>query len=330
MNNIELLEREAEQNRARLANTLAELRASITPGNVVDEFVDYADHGIPGEFLHNLKHQVARNPLPAALIGAGIAWLMLSNGRSSTNGSARAHGETLRWQAERAKRRAAEAAERAGQSVGDTVEAAAERARRLGAEAGHRISETAEQWSSAAADEARSTMGAVSDIVGEAGARVQETTSSVTTAVKDTAASAYNSVTDTASRTAAAVSQSAKHIGHSTAVSGRSFIGFCREQPLVLVGLGVALGAAIGALLPSTETEDRLMGDASDETKRRVQNAAEEQYEKVKAVGERGLEAVQQEAEKQGLGGSGESAAMSGDGLDSGNEPRRQDGHSSP
>jgi beta-lactamase regulating signal transducer with metallopeptidase domain len=33
------------------------------------------------------------------------------------------------------------------------------------------------------------------------------------------------------------------------------------EQPLVLGAFGVALGAIIGAALPSTEQEDRLVGD---------------------------------------------------------------------
>ncbi len=38
------------------------------------------------------------------------------------------------------------------------------------------------------------------------------------------------------------------------------------EQPLLLGALAVATGAAIGALLPRTETEDELLGSASDET----------------------------------------------------------------
>src|SRR6516164_1582259 len=38
-------------------------------------------------------------------------------------------------------------------------------------------------------------------------------------------------------------------------------VSICRDQPLVLGGIGVALGAVLGAILPMTEAEDRLMGD---------------------------------------------------------------------
>jgi hypothetical protein len=38
----EQLEREAEQSRARLAEKLDDLRAQITPGQIVDQLTDYA------------------------------------------------------------------------------------------------------------------------------------------------------------------------------------------------------------------------------------------------------------------------------------------------
>ena len=84
MTSTEQLERETEQTRARLTETLEELR-SMTPGRVVDEVLDYAKTG-GGDFLRNmgskLGHQVAENPLPAALIGAGVIWLMMSDGKA--------------------------------------------------------------------------------------------------------------------------------------------------------------------------------------------------------------------------------------------------------
>src|ERR1700704_3315168 len=91
MTSTEQLERETEQTRARLAETLEELR-SMTPGRVVDEVLDYAKTG-GGDFLRNvgtkLGHQVSENPLPAALIGAGIVWMMMSDGKAH-NGTPRA------------------------------------------------------------------------------------------------------------------------------------------------------------------------------------------------------------------------------------------------
>src|ERR1051326_3478096 len=74
----EQLRRETEQTRAQLADTLEELRARITPGQVVDQLVDYAGDSGAGEFFRNLGRQAASNPLPVTLMGAGLAWLMLA------------------------------------------------------------------------------------------------------------------------------------------------------------------------------------------------------------------------------------------------------------
>jgi hypothetical protein len=45
------LEREAEQTRTHLSQTLAELRERITPGQLLDQRVDYAKDSGGGEFV---------------------------------------------------------------------------------------------------------------------------------------------------------------------------------------------------------------------------------------------------------------------------------------
>jgi hypothetical protein len=37
-----------------------------------------------------------------------------------------------------------------------------------------------------------------------------------------------------------------------------------RDQPLILGAIGLAVGAAVGALIPNTEAENRLMGETRD------------------------------------------------------------------
>jgi hypothetical protein len=48
---------------------------------------------------------------------------------------------------------------------------------------------------------------------------------------------------------------------------------------LMLGALGLAAGAIIGALLPSTEAEDRWIGDVSDKAVRNVAHASRAKYE---------------------------------------------------
>jgi len=89
----EQLERKAHQVRARLTERLEELRAGMTPGQVVDQLADYAREGPAAEFFRNLARQIWENPLPLTLIGAGIAWLIIASSQSSR---ARAKHSTVR------------------------------------------------------------------------------------------------------------------------------------------------------------------------------------------------------------------------------------------
>src|SRR4051812_9472711 len=77
MSNVEQLEQETEQTRKQLSDTLDELRASMTPGRLIDQISERLSDGAPAEFTRNLKDQVVGNPLPVAAIGASLAWLML-------------------------------------------------------------------------------------------------------------------------------------------------------------------------------------------------------------------------------------------------------------
>src|ERR1700730_1703967 len=63
----EQLERKAQQARARLTETLKELRAGLTPGQVVDQLAGYAREGPAAEFFRNLARQIWENPLPLTL-----------------------------------------------------------------------------------------------------------------------------------------------------------------------------------------------------------------------------------------------------------------------
>lgn len=256
------LEREAERNRAEVEETLEELRSRLRPGQLVDQLVDYAREGAGAEFYGNLKRQIAENPLPVTVIGAGLAWLALSSNSSHPR---RARAGAVGYGATR---------ERAYGTVRD--------AERRAAAIGAGPPGSAESAADAVSDMARTA----SDTARRRTRRLREAAESTGAAIGDRVSSTYAGATDAASRTTHAITERVSSAGHSLAESGRSFADFCREQPLVLAGIGVALGAAIGAMLPSTETENRLMGDAADETKERVQSVVGEQADKAKAIAE--------------------------------------------
>ena len=68
------------------------------------------------------------------------------------------------------------------------------------------------------------------------------------------------------------------------------------EQPLLMGALGIAVGAAIGAALPTTDQEDRLFGSVRDkalsEVKQRGTESYEQVREKVNAVGQQAKQSI--------------------------------------
>lgn len=284
----EQLEREAEYNRAQLAETLDELRVRASPGHVMDQILTYARDGGAGDFARdmgkNLGRQVRDNPLPVLMVGAGMAWLMFGNStrrrgygyrvgssHASYVGDTSEHlselGSAAAEGAESARRSAMEGAEGLRRSVMGAAE-------RLGSGA-HRMGE--------AVEDARHR-------VGDAMSRAGEGLSS-----------AYSS----AAGGAAALMRSTSAIGRESAEASRAMLDFVREQPVVLGALGLAIGAMIGAALPRSRTEDELMGETSDELKRSASQMAAEQYEKgvavAKTAAQSAAEAAKEEAERQGL-----------------------------
>lgn len=58
---------------------------------------------------------------------------------------------------------------------------------------------------------------------------------------------------------------------------------FYREQPLLAGSLGIAIGAALGALVPPTAMEDDMLGKSSDRSIEAAKSGAARKYDEVRA-----------------------------------------------
>jgi hypothetical protein len=74
-----------------------------------------------------------------------------------------------------------------------------------------------------------------------------------------------------------------------------------KAQPLALGAIGIAIGAGIAATLPATRLETDYLGETSDSVKAKAAEFAAEQTDRVTAIAENVVEAVTEEARKQGL-----------------------------
>jgi hypothetical protein len=60
-------------------------------------------------------------------------------------------------------------------------------------------------------------------------------------------------------------------------------ISALEERPLLFGGLAVALGALLGAIVPSTEYEDRVVGQVRDRAVERAKAMGERQYQNLRS-----------------------------------------------
>ena len=266
MASTEQLEREAELSRAQLAASLDELR-SITPGRVMDEILGYAKSG-SAELLRGIGSQVVEHPLPATLIGAGLAWLIMSNSANGSSGGA-AYPDRTR----------ASSAESWFPETGRSASATAEGMRDRAGSAMQDVKESAQS--------AMSNMGARLDTTSD---MVRERALSIGDSISD----AYGAVADRVSSTASSVADTAASITPSQdelVRAAQRVWDFCKDPPLVVAGLGIALGAALGAAIPQTGAENRLMGEAADSLKDKAQRFVADPLknanETAKSVGEK-------------------------------------------
>lgn len=283
MASSEQLEREAQATRARIEQTLAELRLRISPGQIVDQAVDYARDASGGDFVRNLSRQVAENPVPVALMGAGLVWLMMAP-RRRRDGALEQTGDGSVDTTEPASSNAG--ADRTGTMTSD-FKSKAQQAADTAAERSEESTDKAGSMASGAYEKGADAAARTYDKAAELAGSAYERATDMMGRARETGSGAYSRARDAASQSMA-----------SARGARRSISKFAREEPLVVAGLGIALGAVIGALLPSTELENRAMGERSDALKSDAIAAAREQWEHGKEIAETGWDEAKEAARR--------------------------------
>lgn len=277
------IEHEVERTRAGLTETLEELRDRASPGQLFEQALDYARTSGGAEFTRNLGAAVRDNPLPLLLIGAGIGWMMLGQGGRGPSLPRRRSGA---YEAPYGDNYPATGWERAEPGIGERASGAVGDAAGAVRDAAGAVRDSVAGAARSASDAASSAYRSVAGAVGAAGESLGGAASSASSSVRGGTGHASHLASDyagRASRTASEYSRDARdRIGHWADDAENTASWVLREQPLVLGALGIALGAAVGALLPGTETEDRLMGETRDDLAHQAGALAQEGYEKAR------------------------------------------------
>jgi ElaB/YqjD/DUF883 family membrane-anchored ribosome-binding protein len=250
------IERGINRTRANLSDTLDAISSKLTPGQMMDQALQYMRTSLPADFSSNLADSVRNNPVPVALIGVGIAWMAMSGRRGSLPRRARYDDDGLGYAANTGY------AHLGGDDLLGT-----------GSTADSTLSAGASTIDSVK-DKARDLKQQAQAGLGSARERVADTLSST----RDRVSSTMASTRDRVGSTVASARESMSHLSERSAQTydraRDSFTSMVEEQPLLLAALGVAVGAAVGAALPRTRQEDALLGETRDDLLQRAGSTA--------------------------------------------------------
>lgn len=230
------VEAEVEASRDDLDRNVEALKLKMTPGQLFDEAARMMG-GTGQQVASRFAEQAKANPMPLAVMGLGLAWLMMSNNR----GPAVHRG----W-------------------VGEPRSFAGER-------------ETMSDRAADAAAHLKDRAHAAGEGAHQMAAGMQEKVASARASVGDAAHSAGESM----SAMAASARDRAGDLGHR---AQRTFLDTLDSEPLLIAGLGLLVGAAIGAALPHTDAEDRMMGERRDRIVEKGRELAQTGMEKASAA----------------------------------------------
>jgi ElaB/YqjD/DUF883 family membrane-anchored ribosome-binding protein len=129
---------EIDRTRHEMDYTLSAIEERLTPGQLVDQGIDYLRHSGANEFVQNLGGQVKYNPLPVTLVGIGIAWLMAAGKKHPDYGST-SYGAGVGERVGQAKDKVTEGAQAMRDRAGAATQSAKERISAIGSSARNQV-----------------------------------------------------------------------------------------------------------------------------------------------------------------------------------------------
>jgi ElaB/YqjD/DUF883 family membrane-anchored ribosome-binding protein len=292
------IESDIRQTRGRMDTTLDELGDRLTARSLLNSALDWWESrgvgartgGATKDTYQSVARYVKENPIPALLVGTGVAWMIIEATTSDE--------EETRVYTERAsdKGKRSDSATRYYPSEyqgEDQTETG-------GGESGPGFAESAK-------DKLEQAKEAVAEVAGAAKEKVSALGDAATEAAEDVGRRAQE-VYDEGRSTARKIGRSIESGYHSSAEQLENAM---EEYPLA-VGIGfAALGALVGVLLPRTRREDELLGEQSDQLLKVTKEKGQELLERGKVVAQRVSESVLDEARQQGLTPEAASETMS-------------------
>ena len=239
--------------------------------------------------LNQVVDVMRQNPVPTAMAGLGIGYLVMQGQNTSKQTSRPSSNSTGYYQSEDMGQKVSNLAEGAKDKVVSTAQQAGDVASSVVGQAGHLVGQTGEK----VGDLAGGVTEKVGDIAGGVTGKVGDIASGVTGKVGDLAGGIGDlaggvggKVGDLAGGVGDAIGGVVTGVQYQTQRTEGQFEQLLLEKPLAVGAAALVLGMTVGFILPKTEQEDRLLGEARDTVVGKAEQIAQETFEKVQQVTE--------------------------------------------
>jgi ElaB/YqjD/DUF883 family membrane-anchored ribosome-binding protein len=137
--------------------------------------------------------------------------------------------------------------------------------------------------------------------VSEVADRTKEAVSSATGTIRETAANVADKTREVADKTREQVEHFSQQAEYGARRAGDTFETWLRDYPLAVGVAALAAGVAVGMTMPATRVEREYMGEARDQFMEKAQTVAKDTVDKVQHIAQEVGRTVQEEAQHQGV-----------------------------
>lgn len=242
-----------EQTRDQMTRTIDELQQRLSPDHIKAQIREHVREATVGkvedmaqrasntmyEVRRNVTDTISANPVPAALVAFGLAWLWMNRrtGFASYGQSYRGAEEYGGWRGE----------DRYAQDrYGETTSGVVGKARDAISGAADQVQRTGSEFASKARDRVSSAIDQAQQTGSQLAGRARERMSDIVDRTQQTAGRVMNTAQDQAYQ------------------AQQRFNRAMDENPLAVGMIALAAGTAIGLAIPQTRAENEWMGETRD------------------------------------------------------------------
>lgn len=293
------IEEDIVDTREQLGEILDELERRLAPRQLLERGFDMLKDTMSGDG-GGIGEVIRSHPVPLALIGMGLGWILVSNTTRDRLGD---YGSSV-------KNRITDAMQGASERVGEVAGQVREKVTGAAAHAASSADASSSPYSTDMAGYAyaRQKSGQAMDQARQAASSATDTAQQMVGRAQEAGRQALNRAADYTGQASTQLHQARDR-----------FTELIEDHPIAIGAMGFLAGAVMALLLPRSDIEEKVVGPASEDLREQAASLGRDAVERAQQVAERTVDAavgaVKEAVNEAGAAAAGKAGGASGGGL---------------